>query len=212
MSTDTGELRPPLYILAGGQSSRFGQDKARAIFDGQPLILGVAAALKPATSRCTVVAATADKYADLGLETIADARPGLGPMAGLEKSLEHAAHGGHLWVAIAACDMVGLRSSWLETLLTRAHEPTQAIVYQAQGERPQPLLAIYHVSALEQVRSHLDQGNLAMWRLLLALKTTTLPPPDAWSSHQGINTPQDLQTAQVFSLSQDRRYDDHEDD
>lgn len=201
---DIGEPNPPLYILAGGQSSRFGQDKARAIFHGQPLILGVAAALKPVTGRCVVVAATADKYAELGLETIADARPGLGPMAGLEKALEHAALGGHLWVAVAACDMVGLRASWVKTLLAQAHEPTQAVVYQAQGERPQPLLAIYHVSALEQVRAHLDQGALAMWRLLQALRTTTLPPPDDWSSHRGVNTPQELDDATLNLPFDDR--------
>lgn len=208
---DTGEL-PPLYILAGGQSSRFGRDKARASFGGLALILGVAGALKPATSSCVVVADVEGKYADLGLETIADARLGLGPLAGLEKALEHATLGGHLWVAVAACDMVGLRASWIQALLAHADEPTQAVVYQAPASRPQPLFALYHVSALAHVRAQLDQGILAMWRLLLTLETTTLPPPDDWSSHFGVNTPQELGAAKLILHPNDRSHDDHEDD
>ena len=62
----------PVYILAGGKSSRFGQDKARVQLHGQPLLLHTARMVQAFASSITVVANAVDKYADLGLRTIAD--------------------------------------------------------------------------------------------------------------------------------------------
>src|SRR4051794_14706591 len=73
----------PAYILAGGQSQRFGSDKARAPLDGKPLIVHVAESLKPIASSVTVVAKDFGEYDDLGLVSIGDLQPGLGPMGGL---------------------------------------------------------------------------------------------------------------------------------
>src|SRR3954452_12325135 len=80
-------LKLPVYVLAGGKSSRFGSDKARALIDGTPLIRILADRLSPFASSLTVVAEVAGKYDDLGLKTIADQVPGLGPMGGLKTIL-----------------------------------------------------------------------------------------------------------------------------
>src|SRR5947207_199580 len=89
--------RIPVYIAAGGESSRFGSDKARALIGGQPIIRRIAAELEPIASRMVVISDVPDKYADLGLETIADITPGRGPIAALQMALYHAGdRGGHL--------------------------------------------------------------------------------------------------------------------
>ena len=67
-----------IYILAGGQSRRFGQDKARALVEGSPLLLHVARAAEPLGGEMRVVAAQEGEYQDLGLETVADQRAGHG--------------------------------------------------------------------------------------------------------------------------------------
>jgi molybdopterin-guanine dinucleotide biosynthesis protein A len=85
----------PVYLLAGGRSSRFGSDKARAELAGVPLILRLAHQVEPVASPLVVVADRRDKYLDLGLTTIADALPGLGPLGGL----------------LTACGRSGWRSS-----------------------------------------------------------------------------------------------------
>ena len=77
----------PLYILAGGHSSRFGGDKALADLDGQAMILRVAEQWAPWTARVCVVAERPEKYAGLGLRTIADRITGLGPIGGLARAL-----------------------------------------------------------------------------------------------------------------------------
>ena len=86
-------------VLAGGQATRFGSDKARAMLDGEPLIARLVKRVQPHASRITVVADVAGKYDDLGLTTIADDVPGRGPVGGLLAALRHAAallaHRGH---------------------------------------------------------------------------------------------------------------------
>lgn len=74
-------VQVPVYILAGGRSSRFGSDKARAALHGRPMIVRIAELLRPVAESMIVVAEQSDKYADLGLLTIADAIPGQGPLA-----------------------------------------------------------------------------------------------------------------------------------
>ena len=97
----------PVYILAGGRSSRFGSDKARALLDGEPLVARLARQIEPVARRVTVVAEAADTYADLGLRTIADRRPGLGPLAGLEAALLDATNPPKStadWLILLSCD------------------------------------------------------------------------------------------------------------
>lgn len=76
------------YILAGGQSSRFGSNKALVQSDGQPHVLRLADALRSDGWSVTVVARTLDSYADLSLPVIADHEPDQGPVAGVLATLQ----------------------------------------------------------------------------------------------------------------------------
>ena len=51
-----GMEKVPVYILAGGRSSRFGHDKAMARLAGVPLLSRVGTLAAPFASRITVVA------------------------------------------------------------------------------------------------------------------------------------------------------------
>src|SRR5262245_52966476 len=103
-------IKIPVYILAGGKSSRFGSDKARAIFRGEALISRIAREVEAVASQVTVVAERAGKYDDLGLRTIADLQSGLGPIGGLLTALGEC---GDDWVFIASCDMVAINIEWI---------------------------------------------------------------------------------------------------
>src|ERR1044072_1639209 len=117
----------PLYILAGGRSSRFGSDKARGLLPGATLIRRGAAALGAAAraTRRVAVAAAAATYEDLGLITIADLTPGLGPLGGLHTALSnaaaHAPHDPSGWIILASCDWV-TASADLISLLAQSNK------------------------------------------------------------------------------------------
>lgn len=94
----------PLYILAGGRSSRFGSDKARAELGGRPLVRRIADALAPVADPVRVVAGPPGGYADLGFVTIADRRPDLRPLAGLEMALlDRQQLCGTGWLILCSC-------------------------------------------------------------------------------------------------------------
>ena len=182
-----------IYILAGGRSSRFGSDKARAVIQGQPLICHVAETLSPIATSITVVADVPGKYADLGLATIADATPHQGPMGGLATALADCeVAGGPSWLLLVACDLVDIRSVWVDRLL--AHASGGAVSRAAvafRGQRWEPLLALYHTSILPEVTQRLVQGDRAMRQLLETLDTVAVPLPTDWPAIAQINTRED---------------------
>jgi len=175
----------PVYILAGGHSRRFGSDKARALHDGVPLVVGVARALDGVSSRTTVVAASDGAYDDLGLTTIGDVVTDKGPLGGLSTAIEDCGEGG--WFFVAACDWVGIRVEWVRELLSRREESSQCVVY--RSERYQSMFALYHTSIREKVRERLEDGRLSIQDLFPAIRTVSLPPPADWDRAVNLNRP-----------------------
>ena len=173
----------PAYILAGGRSSRFGADKALAVLRGKPLIAHVAEAVGEAT----VIAETPGKYDDLGLPTIADARPGLGPIGGLLTALEHSASD---WLLLVACDMASVRPAWIASLESRRCVGARAVAF--RSDRWQPMPGLYHREARGEVERQIAAGERSMQRLLDRLDAVALALPSDWVEPPGINTPGDL--------------------
>lgn len=172
----------PLYILAGGASSRFGSDKARAEFEGAPLVVRVATGLAAAAAPATVVSAAPDAYADLGLRTIGDVAPGLGPMGGLTTALGDA--GGPLF--LAACDLREPRAEWAQAITDAGS--TAAF----KGDHGwEPLFARYEPSVLPIAEALLERGEGSMHKLLDEVGMA-LPLPTGWPSEPSFNRPGDL--------------------
>lgn len=190
MSVDVTDRREdlPVYILAGGRSSRFGSDKARAVIGGRPLIQRLAAQLAEACDPVTVVAEHARKYEDLGLPGIRDEVPGQGPVGGLGTALAHrlATIGHPGWILLTACDWAYLEVSWIASL-RRARTPrADAVMFHT--DRRQPLLALYHSRILPLVKDQLRHHSHAMGALLDRLEVVQLTPPAAFSGDLQINT------------------------
>lgn len=184
--------RLPIYILAGGQSRRFGSDKARAILNGKPLIVRVPEMLQPVSEDATVVADVPDKFADLGLRTIADDVPGLGPLGGLNAAFnDRVARHGAGWLLLAACDVTVIKTDWVMQLLDCAQGPSTAVAF--RGEMWQPMLAAYHTDLQPILQTSLDRGRRSMQQLLDdAPGSVALPVPDDMPVDWQINTPEAL--------------------
>ena len=177
----------PVYILAGGRSSRFGTDKARHQFDGQPLISQLAEFYKPFAEQIVVVADRVGKYDDLGLTTIADEVTDRGPLSGLNTALHHCTTSA--WLLLSACDWVGLQRSWIDELLSRRDEGEgmQAIAY--AGEHWEPLLSLYHYSILGFVTRLLARESLSLQGLLDTVDCVRLPLPADFTKAANLNAP-----------------------
>ncbi|KKC26593.1 molybdenum cofactor guanylyltransferase [Sphingomonas sp. SRS2] len=87
-------------ILAGGRSSRFGSDKAEALWQGRPLVEHAAAMLRPIVDDIVLCGRS---YGDL--PAIADRPEGdMGPLGGINAALHHARAQGFAAVLTIGCD------------------------------------------------------------------------------------------------------------
>lgn len=87
-------------IIAGGQSSRFGADKAQAILGGRALIDHVADRLD---AQCDTVIICGRTWGDRA-SVVDRPAPGLGPLGGLCAALHYGAANGFDMVLTAGCD------------------------------------------------------------------------------------------------------------
>ncbi len=194
--------RLPVYILAGGRSSRFGSDKARAILNDQPLLCHVAAMLQPVASNITVVADQNDKYDDLEFRTIADHRPGMGPLGGLDAALRDLPDEDD-WLLLCSCDAAVVRRSWLNKLIDGRSSQHDAVAFRAS--RWQPMPGLYARTALPTIANGMKDQNRSMQKLLDHLRVLAEPLPSDWPECWQINTPRDLHRAQLRQDGQNSR-------
>jgi len=129
-------------VLAGGESIRFGSDKALAQLRGQPLIARVLSGLRAAGfAQVAVAAKDPGKYAALasGAELLTDVRSLQTPLAGLAAGLLASRHD---LVFACAADMPFAADAALIDALCAAIADHDAAVPQAGGSL-QPLCALW---------------------------------------------------------------------
>lgn len=118
-------------VLVGGRSSRFGSDKAAALFEGRRLLDHAAASIAPFVERVVTVGRD-ERVPDLPA-------PGLGPLGGIAGALAFAEREGFESVLTIACDMPRLPEGLIADLLRRA--PAWCIDAPVLGHWPASLAA-----------------------------------------------------------------------
>ena len=106
-------------VLAGGQSTRMGRDKALLpLAGGGPAMLAlVLDSLAVIADDVFIVANDPGKYHVFGVRVVADLHPGNGALGGIQAAIEHASHQRCL---VVACDMPFLNTALLRRM---ADEP-----------------------------------------------------------------------------------------
>jgi len=166
-------------VLAGGQSRRFGSDKALAKLNGQSLL---AHAVGQLAGWCDDVVVAGRAQAPAPALCLADwPRPGMGPLGGLAAALRHAAAGGY-----EAVLSIGVDSPLLPANLPALLSPAPAYL------AGQPVIGLWPASALPAITAILHgQGTHAMRGLAEALGAKPVQIDDEAAN---INTPEDLAT------------------
>ncbi len=161
-------------MLAGGQSSRFGSDKAQAVLNGRALAEHARALLAPHVERA-VIAGRDGAITDLP-------GPGLGPLGGIAGALDYAAGLGFTSVLTIACDMPRLPEELLAALARRAS------AYCPDA----PVLGHWETRLLGLLLTHIEtvpRRSVRGWAEAMG----ALPIPAA-APIPNVNTPQDLDT------------------
>lgn len=178
--------------MAGGESRRFGADKARHPVDGLPMLRRVYEALDAVAESVVVsVGAEGTSYADVlpsDVRHVQDRRPDAGPLSGLEAGFQALEFP---WVLVAACDLPNVTAEGFQTLLSRCGPDVDAVVARTPDDQWHPLFAAYRREpTLAAVVACLDDGEYALHALLdrLSVRAVSVSP----TLVHNVNRPSDL--------------------
>ncbi len=210
MASGVETAKPAGLVLAGGRSSRMGEEKSLIALAGDSLLQRAIDRLSPQVSRL-VLSANGDvrRFEAYGLEVVTDVIEGYkGPLAGIFSGLKWAARQDR-----AASHMVSIASdtpffpSDLVAKLQAAVDgrPDRAAVPQTGG-RLHPAFGLWPLSQAPALERQLIEGRLRVHDWLNSMDCVAVPfaedvtdpsarEPSVCDPFFNINTPQDLEAA-----------------
>ncbi|MBN1934694.1 MAG: molybdenum cofactor guanylyltransferase [Anaerolineae bacterium] len=141
-------------ILAGGKSSRLGQNKALIEFEGKPIVQHVVDVLRPLVDEIVLATNTPESFAFLKLRMVADLYAETGALGGLHAGLSaiQSEYG-----LVVGCDMPFLNTALLQHMLL--HTTGYDIVMPHIDDYYEPLHAIYARRCLAVIEHSIQSGQ-----------------------------------------------------
>jgi molybdopterin-guanine dinucleotide biosynthesis protein A len=184
-------------ILAGGKSSRMGQNKALMSLGGKRLVDRVIEVMRNVFDDLLMVTHTPEVYADLGMPMVRDVWPDKGSLGGVYSAIYHVATP---YCLVVACDMPFLQTAVLRYLITQM-AGYDVVVPDVLGEL-QTLHAIYSKACLQPIERRLETHRLRIVGFFPDVRVRTVtaselePYDPALLAFQNLNTPEEFQAAE----------------
>jgi molybdenum cofactor guanylyltransferase len=185
-------------ILAGGQSSRMGTDKALLSWQGIPLVQRVVEVAQTCCRTVCIVTPWPDRYRHLVSHSVhwcLETPGNTGPLVALVKGFETVQTP---WVLLLACDMPQLNPTvlcdWIEQLRTQDLD-SKAIAYVPYYEsRWEPLCAFYKTAGSSALEAFIQEGGRSFQAWLSHTEAVPIEVDDVIALMlYNCNTPLDLQ-------------------
>lgn len=144
-------------ILAGGKSSRVGQNKALLELAGKKIIEIIYGKIRNSFCEILVISNTPQDYEFLGLKTYKDIFPGLGPLAGIHSGLLNSSTERNF---IISCDLPLISTEAVEYI--RDYKSDKAAVIYKMGDYLQFLCGIYTKKCLTPIEDALISKSLKL--------------------------------------------------
>ena len=180
-------------IMAGGQSSRMGQDKSFVPFEGRPMIETIIERVTGLGDELILITNKPDEYAHFSLPLFSDVYPDHGSLGGIYTAVHYASHPHTL---VVACDMPWLNRPLLQYMISL--KETADIIVPRWNDFPEPLHAIYHKACLPHIEANLQAKRLKIIRFYDQVSVKYVESEEIMKfdgdgrSFANINTPQDL--------------------
>jgi molybdenum cofactor guanylyltransferase len=158
-----------VIILAGGKSSRMGEDKGLMNLDGKPMIEHVIATAEKISPLISIVANN-PAYQRFGHSVFPDAMTDHGPLSGIFTGLENSPGGDNL---VLPCDVPFLGVEPLQYLIN-AHTDNDITVFRAGG-KIHPLIGIYNYRCIAAIEMKLLAHQLKVTGIFEALNVRIVP-------------------------------------
>jgi len=204
-----GETACSGAVLAGGESRRFGQDKAHVMLAGKPLVAHVVETLESLFEDVLIVTNEPVSYERFDVTVVSDIVRGAGSLGGLLTALVYAKAERCF---VVACDMPFLNPALIRRMLERC-EGFDVVVPSIRGSL-QPLHAIYSRRCIGPIQERIVQAEFRIFDfypevLTLHLEERVCREVDPENrSFANINTQEELTRAQRWIKAQEKRKDD----
>jgi molybdopterin-guanine dinucleotide biosynthesis protein A len=192
-------------IFVGGNSTRMGgQPKGmlRCPNDSKLTLVDHWRKLAIETGIESVLVGERSDYASLGLHTVRDNPPGVGPIGGLHAFLMYCQLQGTLGAAVA-CDMPFVSYALLGRLCTTPSDRPVLAPRHAESQRWEPLFARYEPSrSIPVIQSRLSCHQLSLQAVITMANGEVLPlTPEEWSMLKDWDKEQDVALGQLQETS-----------
>ena len=150
------------FVLAGGRSTRMGQDKALLPLNGVPLIQRAVRKLRKLTSQVCILGSRPElsPFAPL----VPDLRESCGPLGGMEAALSHTSCD---WSLVLPVDMpflpAALLRCWANIVVSR---PSAKVACFVMDDLPPPALCLLHREMLPFLTEAAEQGRFKLYPVL----------------------------------------------
>src|SRR5208282_3519749 len=158
------------FVLAGGKSSRMGQDKALIRLEGRPLVLRAMEILRPFVDQITLLA-PAGRYENLGLPVVADKWPDQGPLAAVCTGLLSSSAE---WNIFLACDLPLVSRQFIQLLVQRVRATRSDAVVPRTEDGWQPLSAAYHSRCRTVLARAFQDGGRSIVKVLEEIRVEVI--------------------------------------
>jgi molybdopterin-guanine dinucleotide biosynthesis protein A len=182
------------FILAGGASSRMGEDKSRLRLGGRTFVEIIAGAMRGVASRVSVVGSRPETETH-GLPVVRDVYEHCGALGGLHAALDACASP---YALVVSCDLPFVTHELFARLASMRDEVTEAVAPLQEDGRQQPLCALYDARACCAKADELIRTDELRPRALLWSVRTRWVAFDELSDLEGsslffknVNTPED---------------------
>lgn len=182
-------------VLAGGQSSRMGRDKALILWHSQPMLQRVCQAAGNCCQSVYILTPWPDRYQGKiagDYQWLIESNPGNGPLMALSQGLEqiHAE-----WILLLACDLPeldsGILQQWSQTLSNLSPDILAFVPH--SGERWEPMCGFYRKQAQQKLQTFIKQGGRSFqgWLKQIPVQSIPVDRPEE-QMLRNCNTPEDL--------------------
>lgn len=177
-------------ILAGGQSSRMGTDKAMLRIDGKSLLEKSLELCKP-ICHDILISSNNPKHRKFGFALIRDEIKNCGPLGGIYSCLKKSETD---WNLVISVDSIFVTSDFIAFLISKTGIFDAVVPVHENGK--EPLIAFYHKNSLPVFQRKIEIRDYKMHNLLDSLQTRFVNV-DTWIKNQpeilrNFNRPEDL--------------------
>lgn len=185
-------------VLAGGDSSRMGQDKATLLLAGETLLARVTSSLQPLFPQ--LIVSVRQPRAEVTQPQVCDVQADGGPLAGLVAGLAQVETP---WMFAVACDMPFIQASVITQMAILRGEQ-DAVVAMIDGH-PQPLFAFYAKSALPVMQAALAGGEKRVRAVLKQLNVRYVSEAELREHDPQFRSFIDLDTPQDYAAAKEQQ-------